>query len=399
MKSNLLPGVRQYAEGLLTRGGAYAYHNLLHTQEVAAAAREIGKKSGLAKTDMEVVLLAAWLHDAGFDGREPGHEAKSIALARAYLTEQGAAPDLIDRVTACIEATSLPQQPRALPGQVLCDADMAHLGRKGYLKKAAALRQEWQSLSGITTTDGEWLRLNLQFLQQHRYFTPYAQRVFAEGKERNIRKLQRRLGQKSLSPRTQALEAEVARLKEKLDEEKHKFGRGVETLFRTTSHNHLQLSAIADNKANIMITVNSIIVSLVVSVLMRKLEEFPNFIVPTVMLTISCLVTIVLAVLATRPSFTSGTFRQEDVEANNTNLLFFGNFHNMPAQAYAEGMKQIIADNERLYDSMIYDIHHLGRVLGRKYNLIRSCYTVFMIGIVASVVAYAVALVFFPVQE
>ena len=90
-------------------------------------------------------------------------------------------------------------------------------------------------------------------------------------------------------------------------------------MFRTTSKNHLDLSAMADNKANIMISVNTIILSLVVSILIRRLVEFPNLLYPTLLLVVVCLTTIVLSILATRPNVSSGVFTDEDVLSKKTN--------------------------------------------------------------------------------
>jgi len=180
------------------------------------------------------------------------------------------------------------------------------------------------------------------------------------------------------------------------EEKLSKPGRGVETMFRTTSTNHLQLSAMADTKANIMISINSIIVSLMVSVLIRKFDEFPNLILPTAILTTVCLVTIVFAVLATRPNVSTGRFNREDIALKKTNLLFFGNFHQMSLEDYEWGMRQTMKDNDLLYASMIKDIYFLGKVLGKKYQLLRISYTVFMFGFVLAVVSYALAMILYP---
>jgi hypothetical protein len=173
--------------------------------------------------------------------------------------------------------------------------------------------------------------------------------------------------------------------------------RGIETMFRSMSANHLELSSIADNKANIMISINSIILSIIVSVLGRKLEEYPNFNIPTLILTLICLSTIIFAVLATRPSVTTGVFTKEDVYKKRTNLLFFGNFHSMNLDDYEWGMKEMMKDSEYLYGSMIRDNYYLGIVLGKKYRLLRIAYTIFMFGLVISILSYGIAIVFFPV--
>ena len=95
--------------------------------------------------------------------------------------------------------------------------------------------------------------------------------------------------------------------------------------------------------------------------------------------------------MATRPKVNTGIFNEEDVVAKKTNLLFFGNFHKMDFQAYSNAMKAMMTDADYLYSSMLQDIYVLGTVLGKKYKLLRVAYTLFMIGIIVSVLAFAIA--------
>ena len=148
----------------------------------------------------------------------------------------------------------------------------------------------------------------------------------------------------------------------------------------------------ADTKANIMISINTIILSIIVSVLFRKLEEYGQLLIPALMLVTTCLVTIILAILATRPSVASGKFTKEDISAKKTNLLFFGNFHQMELKDYEWGMKEMMKDYDYLYSSMIKDIYFLGKVLARKYRLLRWSYTVFMFGFVSSILGFIIAM-------
>lgn len=175
--------------------------------------------------------------------------------------------------------------------------------------------------------------------------------------------------------------------------------RGIETMFRTTSHNHLELSAIADHKANIMISINSINISLIVSLLLHRLEQYPNILLPTAMLTLVSLLSIVFAVLATRPIITSGKFTRKDILEKRTNLLFFGNFHYMPPDEYEWGMKRVMQNSDMLYSNLIHDIYSIGKVLGNKYRMLRICYNIFMYGIILSILTYAIALIYFPVNQ
>ena len=166
-------------------------------------------------------------------------------------------------------------------------------------------------------------------------------------------------------------------------------------MFRITSKNHLTLSAMADNKSNIMISINSIILSVLVSVLFRKLEDYPHLLIPGLILVLVCLTTIVFAVLATRPNVSSGEFARKDIEEKKTNLLFFGNFHNSKLNVYMWGMKEMMKDADYLYSSMIKDIYFLGKVLGKKYKMLRTSYTIFMFGFTISIVSFLIAMILY----
>ena len=144
-----------------------------------------------------------------------------------------------------------------------------------------------------------------------------------------------------------------------------------------------------------MISINSIILSVLVSVLFRKLEDYPHLVIPGLILVFVCLTTIVFAVLATRPQVSSGTFSKEDIVNKKTNLLFFGNFHNSQLDDYMWGMKEMMKDADFLYGSMIKDIYFLGLVLGKKYKMLRKSYTVFMYGFIISILAFLIAMLFF----
>jgi hypothetical protein len=166
-------------------------------------------------------------------------------------------------------------------------------------------------------------------------------------------------------------------------------------MFRTTSTNHLRLSEIADSKANIMISVNSIMVSVIVSILPRRIEENPSLMVPTAMFLTTALLTIVFAILATRPNVTQGTFTHEDIEQKKGNLLFFGNFHSMSLDEYQWGISELMRDSNYLYATMTRDIYYLGRVLAKKYKLLRVAYSIFMFGFVTSIMGFLIVFLFF----
>ena len=167
--------------------------------------------------------------------------------------------------------------------------------------------------------------------------------------------------------------------------------RGIETMFRISSSNSQKISGMADNKAHIMIYVNSIIMSVVLGVIVGKLAPDHYLIAPTLILLGTNVVTIIYSVLATRPKVHPGVFTTEDVEKKKVNLLFYGSFHNMNFQDYDSGMREMMNDTEFLYGSLIKDIYWQGKVLGRKYKYLHISYNVFMYGIAVSVLAFTVA--------
>ncbi len=107
----------------------------------------------------------------------------------------------------------------------------------------------------------------------------------------------------------------------------------------------------------------------------------------------------VLAVLATRPNITSGQFTKEDVANKKVNLLFFGNFHKMKLSDYEWAISELVKDKDYIYSSLTKDLYFLGLVLHRKYKILRLTYVIFMVGIVISVLAFAVAFAYFGPQR
>jgi hypothetical protein len=167
--------------------------------------------------------------------------------------------------------------------------------------------------------------------------------------------------------------------------------RAVQTMFKNTSSNHQRLSVMADNKAFIMITVNSIIISVAIGLFIGKLMNRPLMLWPTVLLLLVNIATIIYSVLATRPNIPGGTFTREDLDQKKVNLLFFGSYYKMDLAEFEYGIKQMMDDNEFLYGSFIKDIYWQGKILGRKFKLLRIAYDIFMYGIAASVIGYVLA--------
>jgi predicted metal-dependent HD superfamily phosphohydrolase len=377
---------------------ALVYHNLDHTEYIVHAATRIVTHYQLDSPDFFIVIAAAWFHDLGYFEEAADHENKGAEHAEAYLKTKGLNDDIISSVKSCILATAMPQKPANLLEQIVCDADLFHLGTDSFNERNKLLRKEFENIHHTKVKKEEWRLDTIKFLENHRYHTDYCRLLLNEKKQENLENLLQKeerwkkehpIPQQSSPPELpKEGDAATAESKKKKSERPD---RGIETMFRISAGNHQRLSDMADSKAQIMISVNSIIVSVLLSVLLRKLEDNPHLILPCILLLTVNLVTIVFSILATRPNIPPGTFTQSEVDEKKVNLLFFGNFYRMSSQDYTAGMLKMMDDRDFLYGSLINDLYSQGVVLGRKYHLLRVAYDVFMFGMIISVLAFVIA--------
>ncbi len=372
----------------------YVYHNLSHTKRVVEKTQELIEGLQIPENEALLLTLAAWLHDTGYINGAENHEERSVTIATKFLKEQSVSDNDISTIGSFIMATKLGYQPQTLHEKIIRDADCSHLGSKNFDEFAQLLRKEWELEQNKTYTDSDWIQENIGFLtEHHKFHTNFAMSNWEKQKGKNLAQLlktQKRLSQEETKLKQKKEELQFKKSKVELPE------RGIETMFRVALRNHITLSDIADTKANILLSVNAIIISLVLSNLVSKLDNPSNdyLIWPTVIFTGFTVASIVLSVLATRPNVTQGKFTKQDVADKKVNLLFFGNFHKMSLDEFDWAMHEMMKDRDYLYGSLTKDLYFLGLVLNRKYNLLRTTYTVFMIGIVISVIAFGIAFQF-----
>ncbi|RCS26350.1 HD domain-containing protein [Polaribacter sp. WD7] len=369
----------------------YVYHNLAHTQRVVEKTKEISESLELSKTDTENLEIAAWFHDTGYIKGAKNHEQESVKIVSEFLEEKKVPASRIDIISKLILATKMGHEVTNDLEKIIVDADCAHLASKSFFDFTSLLRKEWELTGFKKFSDVDWVKSNIEFLsQQHRFKSDFALKNWTKRKEKNLSKLIKNLKslKGDLKKFNQKQEALVLK-KEKIEAPE----RGIETMFRVALRNHITLSDIADTKANILLSVNAIIISLALSNLLPKLDNPSNahLFVPTIVFVMFTVASIILSVLATRPNVTSGQFTKEDVANKKVNLLFFGNFHKMKLEDFEWGIQEMMKDRDYLYGSLTKDLYFLGLVLNRKYSLLRLTYTVFMFGIIISVISFALS--------
>lgn len=389
--SKILKETEDFVTNMLNQqlSSSYLYHNLRHTQRVVKNTKELLDAYDLNAKENEAIELAAWLHDTGYTEGSLDHEEKSCMIASKFLQEQKYDEKGIKEICRLIMATKRFYTPQDLPEEIIKDADTSHLSSKSYIATSELLREELIKMDIAHYSTKDWRNENIKmFRTEHRFYTDFAQKNWQKRKDKNLKKMVK--GKKS--------EKELIKkesLKAKLKNESP--DRGIQTLFRVTLKNHLTLSDIADTKANILLSVNAIIISLALSNLIPKLDNPSNdyLIYPTVIFVLFSVVSMVLAVLATRPNVTQGEFTKEDVDQKKVNLLFFGNFHKMGLKEYEWAINELIKDRDYIYSSLTKDLYFLGLVLNRKYKLLRWTYTIFMIGMIVSVIVFAIFFKYF----
>jgi predicted metal-dependent HD superfamily phosphohydrolase len=367
----------------------YGFHDLSHTQNVVDAVQQIGLLEKLPPDQLEKLEIASWWHDAGYyDGYED-HEERSAKLASVYLKEIGKS-DWELEVSEIITATKPNAISNTIEQKIIQDADMSHLGSLNFWDRNDKLRRELAYTRNKEMTDIEWVDFEIDFLGKHQWQTTSGFELYEFRKQKHL---------KALRKQKLRLEAAKAQTPEELllieqtlygDEKtvKKERARGADTLYRTLYRTQLTQNSQADSKANIMLSINAVVISVAITYLLPRLKESTQYIIPTIILITISLISYVLATLSTRPKIIKVNITKEDLVNRKVNFLFFGNLPSMSLEQYKMGMNDLIDDEKYLFDLMNTDAYFRGLVLAKKYKYLRLCYNVFMYGFVFAVLAF-----------
>ena len=261
---------------------AFLYHNYTHTQRVVKHVKELIEAEKLNEDDAEILQLSAWFHDIGYIKGPSDHEKNGAEIATAFLKENNYPEDKITVIANAIKATAMDVDPVTQLEKMLCDADFSHFASKNYEEVSSLLREEFKQLGLKTYSDRQWIQENIRmFNEHHKFFSLHAVEHWQPQKNKNLLELNKELKKIKKKRKEEKLKAEA--LDSKIQKQKLP-ERGIETMFRVTLKNHITLSDIADTKANILLSVNAIIISLALSNLIPKLDNPSNsyLIYPTV---------------------------------------------------------------------------------------------------------------------
>jgi len=368
------------------------YHNLAHTGRLLESVNRMNDHFRLDDKNYFIVCAALWLYDLEMISSENG-AIKKTTLSDGLLDGLEVNEDEKAEVKNCILAANGLRQPVTLNEKIVSDAVSFYLGTPYFSEYNKLRRMETEAMTGEKIKGVVWRSRTLSLLQNHQFQTSFCQELLNKTREENLMAMTRINGEKKNKLNQLRDNPRARHIVHPPDwkyKSKHHLS-GVETVFRNSSSNHLNLSVMADNKAFIMISVNSILISLGIGLIIGKFVLIPKLFIPTVLLLFVNVFTIIYSVLATRPGVMKGKFTMEDVQNKKVDLLFFGNFFKMPLIDFEYGMKQMMDDSDFLYDNLIRDIYAQGQILGRKFRLLRSSYNIFMYGTASVVVAYIIS--------
>ena len=171
--------------------------------------------------------------------------------------------------------------------------------------------------------------------------------------------------------------------------------RGIETWFRLTSKNLYTRRQIVDTKSSILITVNSIIISVVLGSLYTQLDDDPHLVFGIVPMIITNLISIAFAIFATRPALKKGQITKEKIKTKSASLMTFDDFYKVTEEEYEWAVEEMMTDRKFLYSTIKKDVYYLGVDLSHRYKYIQIAYNVFLVGLIISVLLFGGCHVFY----
>lgn len=171
----------------------YLFHSTKHTLTVKNNALFIGRKSGLTEDELNIVMISALFHDAGYTFSNDNHEEESTCIAAGFLQSCQIGEPGTGEVIRAIMATKVPQQPDGIVSEVLCDADLMHLAGDDYFEQMELLRIEWQKTGRYDLTEYQFHLNSIDFFKRHHFHTHYGKTVLQAKKEETMVRILERI--------------------------------------------------------------------------------------------------------------------------------------------------------------------------------------------------------------
>ncbi|OEK02920.1 hypothetical protein BFP97_15920 [Roseivirga sp. 4D4] len=360
------------------------FHSIDKTWSLMKAAEKIGSEEGLNDQQcFEVIIAAAFIHTGQW---EPGETHLQKAIQDLEDFEKGLDESFDTApIQSLMKSVEDDSDDKTLQEEVFYDAYYEYLGKKKLIRQLQFKTVEEDAEESVLNA----LREGYELITNHKYRTEYAIKNLAKRKAKNSQKLLARI---------QKEEGKEKKAKRK----SRKLGRGIETMYRTVYRNHINLSSIADQKANLIIRVNTIILSIIITLggtgytfFEEGFFKYSRFTIPVMIFVAGSLAAVIFAILSARPKVTNKEVNKKRLLGKESSILFFGNFTALKKTDFVREMGLFRQNDDRVYDSMSVDIYFLGLVLDKKYKLVTYSYNVFMAGLTLSVLTFMTLFMFF----
>ena len=159
-------------------------------------------------------------------------------------------------------------------------------------------------------------------------------------------------------------------------------GVHLDNMIRQTRNHHVQLSQMADSKANMLMTTASVVLTLCVPYVVNPSLKFA-----AISLIVFCFLTILLSVYSAMPKipFLFKHKSMEDITYPSFSLLFFGDFIHLAYEDYEARMEAVLTNPDQVYREQLKEIYYLGTFLAKKkYRYLRLAYFTFLVGFIIS---------------
>ncbi|MEL6253187.1 MAG: Pycsar system effector family protein [Bacteroidota bacterium] len=382
ISSNILAAAEAHVEHLIIykRVSGYVFHNLKFRKAFIKECKKLLKQANLKENTRKCVILAACFKDISRGIKEGPLTENSIQLLYTFLKPYNFSQEQLKQLKTLLEGQTQKDPEWILANNILHDAEWAFSGKKKFFKKVKLLLLESKNLSDRPIEERLWYKELMESLLHNRFLTPWAIDWYTKRKNKNLLKLKSYI---------KNLRSQHKRFKAGKD-----FGRGIDTAYRITLKNHTDLSRIADGKANMIISINTLILSVLITGLTAGLsmDSFSEGIklqkyIPIIVLLLSSLLATTFAVFSAVPTINSlKEFSHKDMDKEN--MLFFGNFLSIEESRFVNYFRGLRTDQEKLYDNLSRDLYGLGKVLRKKYRLLGISYRVFIVGLVGSFLSF-----------
>ncbi len=165
------------------------YHDLEHTLNVYRAAKELCKLENVDEHDTLLLLTAALYHDSGMLVDYENHEEESVKICESILPKFDYSEKDIATIARIIRKTKRMEKADCILENIICDADLDYLGRDYFFIRSTKLHYEWKLLGLHNYNLVDWLKIQVDFLESHRYYTKSARKIGEKTKKRTAREI------------------------------------------------------------------------------------------------------------------------------------------------------------------------------------------------------------------